>query len=180
MQHHILGEEKDWFTGGAVLHRSYLLCLLKAQHLHQQCGTLAIPHYVKRPQKDYEFVLKGKAIPDEVPAVPGPLMIEYGGDADGQELQPLEDNEYGDAERWEEWDELGDALAAMIEAEQAGQQELQDQEEEEEEDKPAADEDVANDDVEREASLDDPDVGEPVVGQRGVLKTWDWGVHGHC
>ena len=143
--------------------------------MHQQFGTLAIPHYVKRPQKDYDLVLKGKAIPDEVPAVPGPFMIEYGGDADGQELQPLEDNEYGDVEPGEEWDELGDALAAMLEAEVHQDAELQDQEEEEEEDKPAADEDVANDDVEGEASLNDPDVEEPVVGKRNVLKTWDWG-----
>ena len=56
-----------WYTLGKTILPAYARCLLSCTELRERHGLQMIPHYTKRPLKDYELLLQGKPIPTAEP-----------------------------------------------------------------------------------------------------------------
>ena len=94
-----------WYTLGKTILPAYARCLLSCTQLRERYGLTSIPHWVKRPLKDYELLLQGKPIPasepvrrqalqDFQPEFPDELAIENqepaANESEEEEAPPIE------------------------------------------------------------------------------------------
>ena len=93
-------EVGTWYTLGKTIVPAYARCLLSCSELRERYGLNDVPHYVKRPLKDYELLLKGKPIPQAAPVRRQALMAfdqEFPDDLPAELLQLADEQDLDEA-----------------------------------------------------------------------------------